>query len=138
MDFKRRSKVSTEFSLASMSDMIFLLLIFFLITSTMVSPNGVKIVLPKAGVQAPVKQNVVVSVKPDLTIYINQEQTTIDRLPSQLQTELSGQQDPVVAIAADKTVPYEQVMEVIKVATKLKYKILLKTIKNNGCGSNKA
>ncbi|MGV3598457.1 MAG: ExbD/TolR family protein [Bacteroidota bacterium] len=129
MDFKRRSKVSTEFSLASMSDMIFLLLIFFLITSTMVSPNGVKIVLPKAGVQAPVKQNVVVSVKPDLTIYINQEQTTIDRLPSQLQTELSGQQDPVVAIAADKTVPYEQVMEVIKVATKLKYKILLKTDK---------
>ncbi len=129
MDFKRRSKVSTEFSLASMSDMIFLLLIFFLITSTMVSPNGVKIVLPKAGVQAPVKQNVVVSVKPDLTIYINQEQTSIDRLPSQLQTELSGQQDPVVAIAADKTVPYEQVMEVIKVATKLKYKILLKTDK---------
>jgi biopolymer transport protein ExbD len=129
MDFKRRSKVSTEFSLASMSDMIFLLLIFFLITSTMVSPNGVKIVLPKAGVQAPVKQNVVVSVKPDLTIYINQEQTTIDRLPSKLQTELSGQQDPVVAIAADKTVPYEQVMEVIKVATKLKYKILLKTDK---------
>lgn len=129
MDFKRKSKISTEFSLASMSDMIFLLLIFFLITSTMVSPNGVKIVLPKAGVQAPVKQNVVVSVKPDLTIYINQEQTTIDRLPSQLQTELSGQQDPVVAIAADKTVPYEQVMEVIKVATKLKYKILLKTDK---------
>ncbi|KAB2918607.1 MAG: biopolymer transporter ExbD [Bacteroidetes bacterium] len=129
MDFKRKSKISTEFSLASMSDMIFLLLIFFLITSTMVSPNGVKIVLPKAGVQAPVKQNVVVSVKPDLTIYINQEQTTIDRLPSQLQTELSGQQDPVVAIAADKTVPYEHVMEVIKVATKLKYKILLKTDK---------
>lgn len=129
MNLRSKSKVSTEFSLASMSDMIFLLLIFFLITSTMVSPNGVKIVLPKAGVQKPGKENVVVSIKPDLTVYINKDQTTLERLPSQLQIELSGEQDPVVAIAADKTVPYDNVMEVIKVATKLKYKILLKTDK---------
>lgn len=128
MNFRSKSKVRSEFSLASMSDMIFLLLIFFLITSTLVSPNGIKVVLPKAN-NRPVnaKQNVTVSVDPQGNIYLNKTPTTLDRLPLQLQTELSGSDDPIVGINADKTVPYENVMDVIKVATKLKYRILLKT-----------
>lgn len=133
MNLRSKSKISTEFSLASMSDMIFLLLIFFLITSTLVSPNGVKVVLPKGDVRKPTKESVTVSVTADKQIYFNNgkntELTTIDRLPSQLQSALSNQTDPVVAIAADKTVPYENVMEVVVVATKMKYKILLRTEK---------
>jgi biopolymer transport protein ExbD len=131
MDFKRKSKISSEFSLASMSDMIFLLLIFFLITSTLVSPNGVKVVLPKNSANKPSPESVTVSITPDLKLYFTDgkqnEITSLDRLPSQLQTALSNNPNPVVGISADKSVPYENVMEVIKVATKLKYQILLKT-----------
>jgi biopolymer transport protein ExbD len=127
MNFRRKSKVSTEFSLASMSDMIFLLLIFFLITSTMVSPNGVKVVLPKLSNKKPQKESVTISITPDAKFFLNKNQTTVELLPSQLQTELSGVENPTVSIAADKSVPYEEVMKVIKVATELKYGILLKT-----------
>lgn len=127
MNFRSKSKIRSEFSLASMSDMIFLLLIFFLITSTLVSPNGVKVVLPKNSSQRPNPESVVVSIKPDGTFYLNSDQTSLELLPSQLQRELNGIENPVVSIAADKSVSYEQVMEVIKVATRLKYGILLKT-----------
>ena len=134
MNFKSRSKVSTEFSLASMSDMIFLLLIFFVITSTLVSPMGVKVSLPKASVKKPGKENVTVSITTDKQLFLtvggsSPMPTSLDLLPSQLQTELSGVDKPTVGIAADKNVPYEEVMQVIKVATKLKYAILLKTEK---------
>jgi biopolymer transport protein ExbD len=129
MNFRSKSKIKSEFSLASMSDMIFLLLIFFLITSTLVSPNGVKVVLPKNSAQKPGKENAVVTIKPDGTFYLGKNQTSLELLPTQLQTEFAGQESPVVSIAADKTVAYEQVMEVIKVATRLKYGILLKTEK---------
>lgn len=129
MNFKSKSKVSTEFSLASMSDMIFLLLIFFVITSTLVSPNGVKVALPKLGNPKPNPEGVTVSITPDLKVYINKDLTTLENLPSQLQTALKDKQNPTVGISADKSVPYEEVMKVIKVATKLKYNILLKTEK---------
>lgn len=127
MNFRSKSKIKSEFSLASMSDMIFLLLIFFLITSTLVSPNGVKVVLPKNSSQKPNPESVVITIKPDGTFYFNSDQTSLELLPSQLQTELNGIVNPVVSIAADKSVSYEQVMEVIKVATRLKYGILLRT-----------
>lgn len=131
MNFRSKSKIKSEFSLASMSDMIFLLLIFFLITSTLVSPNGVKVVLPKNSARKPGKESVTVSITPDAHIFFStggkNEETSIELLPSQLQTALSGEESPIVGISADKDVSYEQVMEVIKVATKLKYGILLKT-----------
>lgn len=127
MNFRSKSKIKSEFSLASMSDMIFLLLIFFLITSTLVSPNGVKVLLPKNSAQKPGKENAVVSITPDGSFYLGQNKTSLELLPSQLKTEFEGQENPIVSIAADKTVSYEKVMEVIKVATRLKYGILLKT-----------
>lgn len=127
MNFRSKSKIRSEFSLASMSDMIFLLLIFFLITSTLVSPNGVKVVLPKLNNKKPSKENVVVGIKPNGTFHFKGEQVTLESLSTSLQAELSDVENPVVSIAADKSVPYEDVMKVIKVATQLKYGILLKT-----------
>src|SRR5215213_4229535 len=112
MNLRSKSKISTEFSLASMSDMIFLLLIFFLITSTLVSPSGVKVVLPKGDERKPLTESVTVSVTATKELFFNDgkkgsQPTSIERLPSQLQTALSNAKDPVVAIAADKSVPYE-------------------------------
>lgn len=128
MNFRSKSKIRSEFSLASMSDLIFLLLIFFLITSTMISPNGIKVVLPKSN-NRPIgqPQSVTVSVDASGIVYIDKNRTSIELLPEQLQTKLNGVEDATVGINADKTVPYDKVMDVIKVATKLKYRILLKT-----------
>ncbi len=127
MNFRSKTKIKSEFSLASMSDMIFLLLIFFLITSTLVSPNGVKVLLPKLNNKKPQKESVTISITPDAHFFLNKNETSIELLPAQLQAELSGIENPTISIAADKSVPYEEVMKVIKVATRLKYGILLKT-----------
>ena len=131
MDLRPRNKVLSEFSLASMSDLIFLLLIFFIITSTLVSPNAIKVVLPRATNQTLAKQSVFVVINDQRQIFIEtnkkSEATTIELLPGQLQTALSGMEKPVVSIKADKTVPYEDVVQVISIAVKQKIGIVLAT-----------
>lgn len=131
MDLKPRNKVQAEFSLASMSDLIFLLLIFFIITSTLVSPNAIKVVLPRATNQTLAKQSVFVVINDQRQIFIetnkNSEATTLELLPNQLQAALSGVEKPVVSIKADKSVPYEDVVKIISIAVRLKIGIVLAT-----------
>ncbi len=127
MDFRKKSKISTEFSTASMSDLVFLLLIFFMITSTLVSPNAIKIILPKATQQTISKQSCVVALREDLSLYINNKPTTLDRLPLEIETVLKGIDKPAVSINADKSVPYEEVVKIISIANKLKVGIVLAT-----------
>lgn len=131
MDLKPRNKVQAEFSLASMSDLIFLLLIFFIITSTLVSPNAIKVVLPRATNQTLAKQSVFVVINDQRQLFIEtnkkSEATTIELLPNQLQAALSGVEKPVVSIKADKTVPYEDVVKIISIAVRLKIGIVLAT-----------
>ncbi len=127
MDFRKKSKISTEFSTASMSDLVFLLLIFFMITSTLVSPNAIKILLPKATNQTRSKQSCVIALKDDLSLYINNKPTTFERLPLEIETVLKGIEKPAVSINADKSVPYEEVVKIISIANKLKVGIVLAT-----------
>ncbi|HQH40800.1 MAG TPA: biopolymer transporter ExbD, partial [Bacteroidales bacterium] len=76
MSIKSRSKRSIEFSMASMSDMVFLLLIFFLISSTMISPNALKLLLPQSNSQVQAKPVTTVSITRDLQFYY--ETTRVD------------------------------------------------------------
>lgn len=69
MALKRRQKISPSFSMSSMTDLIFLLLIFFMITSTMVSPNAIKVLLPQGSEQTSAKPMVRVIIDKDLNYY---------------------------------------------------------------------
>ena len=133
MAIKRHSKVLSDIGMSSMSDLVFLLLIFFLITSTLVNPNALKLLLPKSTGQVSAKATVSVSIKDwgnDLyTYHLNGDETPVqfsdleDGLVSQLQSE----EDPTFSIYSDETVPVREIVAVMNIAKRNHYKVILAT-----------
>lgn len=113
--------------MASMTDLVFLLLIFFMITASFVTPSALKLTLPSATSQPEDKATVTVSIDKELNYYYKEVKTPIERLPDVLQMELSGKPDPVLMISADKTVPIDNVVQVMKIGKALKAKTILAT-----------
>lgn len=133
MAFKRSTKPLSEMSMSSMTDLVFLLLIFFLITSTLVNPNALKLMLPKSTGQVSAKATVSVSIKDwgnDLyTYHLNGDEAPVqftdleDGLVELLQTE----EDPTFSIYADESVPIKEVVGVMNIAKRNHYKVILAT-----------
>jgi biopolymer transport protein ExbD len=133
MAIKSRLKIDPNFSMSSMADLVFLLLIFFLVTSTLISPNALKLLLPKSTNQISTKSGVSVSIKHHLdgdsfTYHINGNAAIPwSSVEAQLQAELKDEEEPVVSLHVDKTVPVEQVVNVMNIAKRNRYKIILAT-----------
>lgn len=133
MAFKRQTKILSETITSSMTDLVFLLLIFFLITSTLINPNALKLMLPKSTGQVAAKPTVSVSVKDwggDLfTFHVNGEETPTplasveDRLVELLQSE----EDPTFVIYSDESVPIKEVVSLMNIAKRDHYKVILAT-----------
>ncbi len=115
--------------MSSMTDLIFLLLIFFIITSTMVNPNAIKLLLPKGEVQTKVPDPIEVAIDEEIRLYVNKQQTSFDRLQSDLERVLNGKDREQVSLAlsADRSVPVEHIVKVMKVANDLKLRMVLRT-----------
>lgn len=134
MAIKRRTKVDPSFSMSSMTDIVFLLLIFFLVTSTLVNPNALKLLLPKSTNQVAAKATVSVSIKhhqknDNFSFHINGRQKPIsfEEVEAQLQELLQENDDPTFSIYADKTVPVEHVVNLMNIAKRNKFKVILAT-----------
>ena len=125
MDIRGRNKVTPEFNMASMTDIVFLLLIFFMIASTLVTTNAIDIVLPKASGKTENKKSVAVSIKRDLTYYIDQRRVEETLLESQLVSVLSDKEQPIIVLRAEKSVPVENVVKVMDIANRNKFKVIL-------------
>jgi len=126
MDIRgRRNKVTPEFNFASMTDIVFLLLIFFMIASTLVSTNAIDILLPTASGKTENKKSTAVSIKKDLTYYIDQKRVGESVLESQLISILSSQESPTIVLRAEKSVPVENVVKVMDIANRNKSKVIL-------------
>lgn len=125
MDFKGRNKVSPEFNMSSMTDIVFLLLIFFMLASTLVSVNAIDILLPKASGMTENKRSVSVSIKKDLTYYIDQKRVGISVLESELVAALSNKTTPTIVLRAEKSVPIDNVVKVMDIANRHKFKVIL-------------
>lgn len=125
MNIRGRNKVTPEFNFASMTDIVFLLLIFFMIASTLVSTNAIDIILPKASGKTENKKSTAVSIKKDLTYYINQNRVGESVLETQLLSILSGQESPTIVLRAEKSVPVENVVKVMDIANRNKFKVIL-------------
>ena len=133
MAFKRSTKALSETVTSSMTDLVFLLLIFFLITSTLVNPNALKLLLPKSTGQVSAKATVTVSIKDwgddTYTYHLNGNETPIqfvdleDGLIDLLQTE----EDPTFSIYSDETVPAREIVGVMNIAKRNHYKVILAT-----------
>lgn len=125
MNLKGRNKITPEFSMASMTDIVFLLLIFFMIASTLVSTNAIDILLPKASGKTENKKSIAVSIKADLTYYIDQERVGESVLESELLSVLSVEENPTIVLRAEKSVPVENVVKVMDIANRNKFKVIL-------------
>ncbi len=127
MALKRRSKVSSAFSMSSMTDIIFLLLIFFMLTSTLVHPNALKLVLPQSKNQTSAKPQTSVSITADLRYYVETKRVSFKELEPALQAKLGSQPDMYIALHVDENVPMKEVVKVMNIAKKNKYKLILAT-----------
>lgn len=129
---QRRAKISPNFSMASMTDVIFLLLIFFMITSTVVSPNAIKVLLPQGKQQTSAKPLARVIIDKELNFYAafgndKEQSITLEELPSFLQACAAKEPEMYVALYADETVPYREIVKVLNIANENKFKMVLAT-----------
>lgn len=126
MNLKPKHKVESAFSMSSMTDVIFLLLVFFMLTSSFITPSGLPVNLPSSKSSNIVLQKVSVTITPDLRYYVNDTEVRLSQLERTLKGELMDKEG-VVVLHCDKTVPVEHLVNVASIATKLKAKISLAT-----------
>ncbi len=132
MALKRRTKISPNFSMASMTDIIFLLLIFFMITSTVVSPNAIKVLLPQGKQQTSAKPLTRVIIDKELNYYAafgNEAEMPIEQeaIPAFLQDCANREPEMYVALYADETVPYREIVKILNIANENHFKMVLAT-----------
>ncbi len=127
MALKRGSKVDANFSMSSMTDIVFLLLIFFMVSSTLVAPNALKLLLPQSNSQTPAKAITTVSITQDLLFYVEQTPISLADLESYLAQKLQGEEDPTISLHVHRTVPMEEVVKVMNIAKNNRYKLILAT-----------
>ena len=127
MSLRSKDKVSANFSMSSMTDIVFLLLIFFMLTSTLVSPNALKLLLPNSKARTLEKQTISVSITPEIEYYIEDQKFPFDQLENQLKQRLANEQEPAIVLHADKTVDIEFAVKVMDIAYRNKYKVVLAT-----------
>jgi biopolymer transport protein ExbD len=125
MNLRGRNKVTPEFNMSSMTDIVFLLLIFFMLASTLVTTNAIDILLPKASGKTENKKSVAVSIKKNLTYYIDQKRVGVSVLESELLAALSKEVKPTIVLRAEKSVPVENVVKVMDIANRNKFKVIL-------------
>lgn len=111
--------------MSSMTDIVFLLLIFFMLTSPAITPEALDLILPKAKGKTTNKQNVAVSITKDLQIYIDKERVSSSSLEARLKETLAGVEDPTIILRAEEGVPIEKAVNVMDIANRNRYKIVL-------------
>lgn len=117
MELKRRNRVNAEFSMASMTDIIFLLLIFFMITSSAISQSAIEVKLPKADASNPSAQDPsTVTIKEDGKYFINDKEVQKEELENTLVNALKGETNPTFTIRADGNTKHKDVVFVMGIA----------------------
>ena len=131
---KQHNHIRPESSTSSMSDLVFLLLIFFMITSTLISPNAVKLLLPESNSKTMAKQNVTVYIDENSNYYVGEQPVDVSQLQSAISAGIEGGvTDACVVLRADKTVAVQHVVAVIDAVNAIndgsgtKHKVILAT-----------
>ncbi len=132
MALKRRNKINATFSMSSMTDIVFLLLIFFMVTSTLVAPNALKLLLPQSNNQTAAKPVTTISITKDLRYYINDDgrirRVDFREIEPFLQNRHGGgNEDVYISLHAEKSVPWEEVVKIMNIARKNKFKMIAAT-----------
>jgi len=131
MNLRKRHKDEGEVHTGPLNDILFILLLFFLIVSTLANPNVIKLSQPKSKSDTKSKQTVVVSIDANKQFYVGTTKVSLSELKSRLQPFLAKEPDqPAIVINADKSVPVEDVVAVMRIARDLGAKSVLAVDKN--------
>ena len=136
MALKRRNQRKVEFNSSSMSDLVFLLLIFFMLTSTLIAPNAIKLLLPQSNSRTMAKQTVTVYIDEQNNYFVGERQVADNQLQPEIMVELNktnGGSEGTVVVRSDKNVPVQYVVNVIDAVNNINnethqnHKVLLAT-----------
>lgn len=133
MALKRRNKRKLDFNSSSMSDLVFLLLIFFMLTSTLVAPNAIKLLLPNSNSRTMAKQTITVYINDKMDYFIGEKPVSESQLQTEINIALGNTADGTVVVRSDKTVPVQYVVNVIDAVNNINnethqnHKVLLAT-----------
>lgn len=128
MNLRNKSKFKPEVSTSSLSDIMFFLMLFFLITSTMISPSVIKLTLPNSVYNQTIrKTEIAISITKDLKYYINNKEIAFAQLENELATKAKGLENLTVVIRCDNKIPVQELVNVLQIGNKLKIKMILAT-----------
>jgi len=125
MEIRGRNKINPNFNMSSMTDIVFLLLIFFMLTSTLVTVNALDIILPKAQGKTESKKSVSVSITKSLDFFIDKEKVKEGNLERLLLENLKTEDQPTIVLRAEEGVPIEKAVMVLDIANRNKIKVIL-------------
>ncbi|MFI3318443.1 MAG: biopolymer transporter ExbD [Rikenellaceae bacterium] len=134
MAIKRGSKVDKSFSSASMTDLMFLLLLFLLIATTLINPNALRLMLPKSSNKLKDKAVTTISIEDrsgSYRYYIEMEpMESFSELERELASRLANDEEPTISLHCDKSVAIDEVVQIMNLASKSRYKLILATSPN--------
>ena len=125
MDIRGRNKVNPNFNMSSMTDIVFLLLIFFMITSTLVTTSALDILLPKASGKTENRKSVSVSITKNLSFYIDTKKVSESKLEQDLLLVLAKKESPTIILRAEEGVPIEKAVRIMDIANRNRFKVIL-------------
>ncbi len=125
MNFRGRNRVSATFNMSSMTDIVFLLLIFFMLTSTMVTTNALDLVLPKAKGKTDSNKNIAVSINKNLEFFVDKDPVQEADLESKLLSMLTTDKSKAIILRAEEGVPIEKAVNVLDIANRNQIKVVL-------------
>jgi len=125
MNIRGRNKINPNFNMSSMTDIVFLLLIFFMITSTLVTTSALDILLPKASGKTENRNSISVSITKRLAYYIDNKKVNEARLEQDLLKLLLNQDNPTIVLRAEEGVPIEKAVKIMDIANRNRFKVIL-------------
>jgi biopolymer transport protein ExbD len=130
MKIKRKHRFAAEISTSSLNDIMFFLLLFFLIVSTVANPNVIKLVLPRAdSPQAISKKQITLSVTGDQRYFIDKQEVPIGLLEDELKSRFAGISEPTIVLRIDNSLVIQNLVDVLQIGTRLHIKMVLATQK---------
>lgn len=132
MRLKRRNRFAAEVSTSSLNDIMFFLLLFFLIISTMANPSVIKLMLPKAQTSSAVSnQKITLTITKEKQIYLNSERVPMEMLETRLSEMINHQNEPLITLRLDKSLQIQDMVDVMQIGVKLKAKMVIATSKTS-------
>ena len=133
MQLRKKSKEAVEVSTESLNDIMFFLLLFFLIISTLVNPSVIKLTLPNSTAKVVEnKQPIIVSVDKDLKYYVNNVPISFDQLESAISIKMQQVKDASVVLRVDNALSVQDLVDILQIGSRLKVKMVLATKSTNG------